>query len=91
MERAQKFLAIWHLAQELRGVGQRMAFDRLAGWLNARGYRTNSGTPYLGGRGTARLVRAAYDFVACERDEGDEAARPIALAFTRADGRYAYD
>jgi hypothetical protein len=60
----------------------------LAPRLTAAGHLTGYGTPYKGGRGTYRLVRATYHRLirAGLRAEAEMVAR----AFTRPDGRWAW-
>ena len=52
---------------------------------------TRYGTAYQGGRGVARLVNAAYDYVRDELGLGEAGASPIAEAFTNRSGAYAYE
>lgn len=61
----------------------------LAAALNAAGLRTEGGLPFAGGRGTYGLIRQSYRRI--EAEYGTPAAGPIADAFTKPDGTYAYD
>jgi hypothetical protein len=75
-------------AERCEREGIPLTVPELAARLNAAGHRTGYGTPYKGGRGTYRLVRATHHRLrrAGRRDE----AGMVARAFTRPDGGYAY-
>jgi hypothetical protein len=63
-------------------------FGDLTKELNNNGYSTDRGGKYKGGRGTAKLVRSAFDAF---RNRGDdENAEKISKGFTNAKGEYAY-
>jgi len=75
-------------AEELMEHHQTMTVTELAERLNSAGYSTNDGAPYSGGRGTYRLVAAAYWRVM--EVLGDQTAGLIAMAFVKPDGSYAW-
>jgi hypothetical protein len=89
--RGDKFLILIEYARHLWTLDQTRTFTQLADWLNARGITTSYGTPYIGGRGVAALVRAAYNFAYYEMSLGDEGAHPITRAFTDQNGNFAYE
>jgi hypothetical protein len=83
-----KFEFVAWVANELKKHETFMSVPALSELLNQKGYRTNYGTEYDGGRGSYRLVRAAYYRMA----KGDEPATAanIAVAFKRPNFAYAY-
>jgi hypothetical protein len=89
--RDKKMIFILNRAKALWKKGHRETFIDLAKVLNTHGFRSDWGMPYhLGGRGVAKLVHCAYDYVHTEMGLGKTGAEPIAMAFTKADGTYAY-
>jgi hypothetical protein len=89
-DRDKKMLFILNRAKALWKKGHRETFDDLAKVLNSHGFTSNWGNPFWGGRGVAKLVHCAYDYVYTEMGLGKAGAEPIAMAFTKADGTYAY-
>jgi hypothetical protein len=79
-------IALW-----VTGAGSTETMADLAAWLNANGFRSGWGNPYWGGRGVAKLVHCAYDYVCVEMGLGKTGAEPIAMAFTDRHGRHAWD
>lgn len=83
-----KFAFIAWVAEELIKQKTFMAVPALCDLLNERGYRTNYGDTYTAGRGSYRLLSAAY--ARMERSATPEKARHIAVAFRRPNFEYAY-
>jgi hypothetical protein len=66
-----------------------MSVPALSKLLNDCGRKTTYGTPYLGGRGTYRLVRGAYHWL--DRTGKRDDAIQVAQAFRRPNFDYAYN
>lgn len=90
-DRDKKMQAILDRAQKLRKAGLTETMADLAAWLNANGFKSGWGNPYWGGRGVAKLVHCAYDYVFTEMGLGKAGAEPIAMAFTDQHGHHAWD
>jgi virulence-associated protein VapD len=84
-----KKLHIYNLAVLLIGSKKQMTAADLAANLNANGFSTNYGTPYLGMRGTYTLLHSTYEVV--ERVMGKAQAALIANAFTKPGGGFAWE
>lgn len=87
MEAKTKYIS--KVANSLVKQGKQMTFDQLATDLNTNGHKTSYGSPYIGGRGVAKLVDAVYwrldaQGLKTERDN-------VAASFTDANGNYSYD
>jgi hypothetical protein len=77
------------VADELKKRDTFMSVPALMDLVNEKGYTTNYGTPFSGGRGSYRLVSGTYHrMVAIGRQDR---ADNIALAFRRPNFEYAYD
>jgi hypothetical protein len=72
----------------LNASGEVLPVPDLIREINAVGYTTSYGTPYSGGRGSYRFVKATYDRVWFLY--GEEHAEKVAIAFVKPDGDYAY-
>ena len=86
-----KFAAIGAVACEIaKTLTLPMSFAELGAWLNANGYTTDRGTPFVeGGRGIGKILRATYDRA---RNAGQKAiADAVAKAFVNANGEYAWE
>jgi hypothetical protein len=84
-----KYVYIRDLATTLVAHRDTMTFGQLAQALNANGFQTTYNTPYNGGRGVAKLVHSVWDDL---NAIGDVRHRDmVAVAFTNANGDYAYD
>ena len=77
-------------ANELSKVGKSITAKDLADELNKSGLETSYGTPFQGGRGTYMLIRATYRWLDTTLGSPEEASH-VARAFTKPDGRYAYE
>jgi hypothetical protein len=87
-EQMDKFEFVAWVADELRKRGTFMSVPALCELLNFRGFTTDYGDGYSGGRGSYRLISAAYHR---QTDAGaHERANNIALAFRRPNFDYAY-
>lgn len=82
-----KKLHIYNLAVFLIGNKKQMTAADIAANLNANGFTTSYGTPYLGMRGTYTLLHSTYEVV--ERLMGKAQTALIANAFTKPDGGFA--
>jgi hypothetical protein len=83
-----KFEFVAWVANELKKHETFMSIPALRELLNKKGYTTNYGMPYDGGRGTYRLVRSVYYR---EKDKDKlENAHNVAVAFRRPNFNYAY-
>jgi hypothetical protein len=83
-----KFEFVAWVANELRKHESFMSVPALCELLNKKGYRTNYGSEYDGGRGSYRLVRSVYYR---KKNTGDEdSAHNVAIAFRRPNFNYAY-
>jgi hypothetical protein len=85
----QKKLYVWRLARFLRSHGMIMSASELAEHLNRNEFLTAYKTQFAGGRGTYRLIKTTYDWVAVDLGLVDEADY-IAKAFVDGKGNYAY-
>ena len=90
-ERDRKFMAVYDWATSLAGSGVTRTFADGIVWLNGNGFTTSYGTPYVGERGVARVVHAAYYYVKDEMGLGEDGAAVIAKAFTDRNGAYAHE
>ncbi len=87
MDKKTNFLA--DLASYLLKVGRTMDGGGVCVSLTRARHRTQWGGRYVpGGRGVYRLLHAAYDRLSAAGRQAD--ADAVALAFTKADGTYAY-
>jgi hypothetical protein len=77
------------LAATLDDHDVKMTFGELLKWVQAHGFLTDAGTPYVNNRGVSRLVTATYWHTLGEH--GEPAARIIARRFTDRNVNYAYD
>jgi hypothetical protein len=84
-----KKLHIYNLAVLLNSSKRKMTVADLAANLNASGYTTSYGTPYLGMRGTYTLLHSTYEVV--ERVMGRTQAGLIANSFTKPNGEFAWN
>jgi hypothetical protein len=83
-----KFEFVSWVANQLKKYETFMSVPALCELLNKKGYRTNYGTEYDGGRGSYRLVRSAYYR---KKNTGDaDSAHNIAIAFRRPNFAYTY-
>lgn len=87
---SRKKLYIWRLAQFLSINEKKMSVSELADHLNRNGFRTSYGEQYAGERGTLRLISMTYRWIDAELGLGGDEATPIAVAFVKRDGSYAY-
>jgi hypothetical protein len=89
--RCDKFEFVAWVANELKKHQTFMSVPALCELLNKKGYRTNYGTEYDGGRGSYRLVRSAYYRKKNTGEAGGiDSAHNIAIAFKRPNFAYAY-
>jgi hypothetical protein len=89
-EMNRKKLYIWRLAVFLNSHGMRMSAEELAEHLNRNNFMTSYGEEYKGGRGTHKLIQAAWRLVHDELGLEDEAEH-ISKAFVTEDGTYPYE
>jgi hypothetical protein len=76
------------VAVELRKQGTFMSVPTLVSLVNERGYRTDYGTEFSGGRGSYKLVSGTYHrFTAAGHADR---ARNVAVAFRKPNFEYAY-
>lgn len=87
-EQMDKFQFVAWVADELKKRSTFMSVPALCDLLNARGYTTNYGTEFTGGRGSYRLVSGTYHRLDAA-GEGDRATN-VAIAFRRPNFQYAY-
>lgn len=85
MNKAKEFVAA--VANRLRCEGRTMTVPDLANALNVAGHPTTGGDPYVGKRGTYRLVKGVYESLIHEGRRKE--AQDVADAFTKPDGTYA--
>lgn len=78
------------LANALFKEGKKITAKELADKLNSAGHMTGYGTAFNGGRGTYMLIRGVYHWLDKVIDSHEEATA-VARAFTKPDGRYAYE
>lgn len=83
-----KYEFVAWMADELKKRDTFMSVPALVEMVNARGYRTNYGTEFQGGRGSYRLVSGTYHRM-MEWDY-PERAHNVAVAFRRPNFEYAY-
>lgn len=83
-----RYRLISEIAEECSTNGSTMFVTDLARRLNERGLKTSYGSEYAGGRGTYRLIRAAY--WCYERMEEHDKAKHIADSFVNAKGNCAW-
>jgi hypothetical protein len=88
-EMNEKKLYIWRLARFLHTHQMRMSALELAEHLNRNEFLTGYKSQFSGGRGTYRLIKKTYDWVAGEMGLPEE-AECIAKAFVDQKGNYAY-
>lgn len=86
----EKKLYIWKLANFLYSNQMVMSAAELADHLNRNNFLTSYGTDYQGGRGTYKLIRETYKWVADDLKLESEAGK-IAKAFVKPDGSYPYE
>ena len=85
-----KYAFISEIAEKLAQQNKTMPAAELAAMLNQKGFKTMQGEPYVvGGRGIYCVISYAYFFF--ERIHEDEKAAHIANAFTKADGKLAWE
>ena len=84
-----KKIYIWQLADFLCKKGMKMSGGELACHLNRNGFYTNSGTEYIGGRGTYTLIKKIWEWLYSDLGMPEEADK-IATVFVKANGSYAY-
>lgn len=84
-----KFSSILTIAQALSTNKQVLTGVGLATLLNQRGHRSTSGAPYVGGRGTYRLISLTYDW--CIRNGNVSGAKLVAETFVNARGVPAWE
>ena len=85
-----KYAFISEIAEKLAQQNKTMPAAELAAMLNQKGFKTMQGDPYVvGGRGIYCVISYAYFFF--ERIHEDEKAAHIANAFTKADGKLAWE
>ena len=77
------------LAVSLGHQGIYWTFDQLANDLNSKGFVTSYGTPYIGGRGVAKLVSAVYKRLDAQGLNREKDL--VATVFTNANGNYSYE
>jgi hypothetical protein len=87
LSEVEKYL--WDYAILLKKHNRKQTFDELATHLNALGYRHANESVFHGGRSTSRFIDRLYQKI--EKFMGAEAAKPLAGAFTAANGEYAWD
>jgi virulence-associated protein VapD len=80
---------IYNLALILSRSKSTMTAADLAANLNANGFTTSYGTPYLGMRGTYTLLHSTYEVV--KRLHGKAQAGIIANSFTKPNGGFAWE
>ena len=78
------------LANKLSAAGETIDAAELAVRLNSAGHLTTYGTQFAGRRGTYRLIRTVYVWLDETIGSHDEATA-VARAFTKPNGRYAYE
>ena len=84
-----KYAFVSWVADELKKRDTFMSVPALMDLVNEKGYMTNYGTPFSGGRGSYRLVSGTYHrMVAMGRQDR---ADNIAAAFRRPNFEYAYE
>lgn len=84
-----KYAFVAWVADELKKRDTFMSVPALMDLVNRKGYTTNYGTPFSGGRGSFRLVSGTYHrMVAMGRQDQ---AHNIAVAFRRPNFEYAYE
>lgn len=87
--KTEKYEAILKLAQQLDSAGKTETFVNLGKWLKKNRFKNNMGVPYsTNPRGIAKVVAAAWDYA--KKTYGERKALPIANAFTRNSGEYAW-
>jgi hypothetical protein len=79
----------WDYSKLLRKYNRTQTLSQLAGHLNSMGFSHVNGAPFHGGVSTGRYLHDLYWKI--EPFLGAEAAKPVAEAFTGADGGYCYD
>ena len=84
-----KFSSILTIAQALSTNKQVMTGAGLARLLNQRGFRNTLGAPYIGGRGTYRLISLTYDW--CVKKGNASGAKLVAETFVNARGVPAWE
>ena len=84
-----KFQFVAWVADELKKRCTFMSVPTLCELLNSKGYTTNYGTGFTGGRGSYRLVSGTYHRLMAA-SEPDRAAN-VAVAFRRPNFQYAYN
>jgi hypothetical protein len=85
---SDKYIFVTWVASELRKRDTFMSVPALCNLLNQKGYRTNYGTEYLGGRGSYKLLSGTYWRLKNAGNHTD--AENVALAFRRPNFEYAY-
>ena len=88
-EKFNKYEFVAWMAVELRKRDTYMSVPALIDMVNARGYTTNYGTSFEGGRGSYKLVSGTYRRM-MEVDSPDR-AQAVAEAFRRPNFEYAYN
>ena len=82
-------LFIYATASRLVANGTTISGQQLAALMDVHGFRTSYGSRYTGhGRGIHKAIDCAYSAV--EYALGTAEAKKVAVAFTKADGTYAY-
>lgn len=84
---SEKAEALHRLGQGLKP--QTMKFSELLKVLNKAGITTNAGEPYVGERGVASMISAAYPSV--REKYGPDAATTLAYSFTDRNGNFAFE
>ena len=87
---ARKRQFVRELANKLVAESKTIDAADLAIRLNTAGHLTGYGTEFAGGRGTYTLIRSVYHWLDNDIDSHNEALA-VARAFTKPDGRYAYE
>lgn len=86
---AAKHHFIWETAQDLHDKGEQMTGQQLAQLLNEKGFVTDYGSPYAGGRGIYRLVKSTWTWLHKTENNPSEASK-VAHAFVKANGQLAW-
>lgn len=85
---SEKMEFVAKLADQLFSSRSAMSGQALANELNANGFLTDKGKPYVGGRGIYRFISATDDTLTIGL-RGAE-ANSVVYAFTKANGDYGW-